>query len=401
MSQTIRVLNKRRCGNPPYSTYLYVSNTENVSILFSFNKMSRKLHTAALREYAATFTQRVVTPFFATHEVATGPDLLELTPLRQTNLFLIWQLYDQWKTDAVAFESPYFDFAHQEVRQALEVLMNTASRHISVRQEHLSPLLVEATQQTLLLLLTPEVYFDQWLRALPGFVFTSEKAQQLTKYTAIHAGVARQLAERLQGQPSRSVYVNEALQWLLDCMKDTHLLDDPATFLAQFSAVAPLDLVALGYQAPPPPAPTVPESTSFFDSVLAPVVAKPTAEPVVSHPVPHPPISQSNDTPDESVNGRFKVEMPAQEESKTYGTIQVRLESLSKSIGVGQRYMFIGLLFGGDAEAYQRVLDRLDASVSLDEARELLFPDVARQYGWDLKSEPVVELLNLLKRRFS
>jgi hypothetical protein len=367
--------------------------------------MSRKLHTAALRDYAVRFTERIITPFFATQEAATGPNLLELTPLRQTNLFLIWQLYDQWKTEALAFESPYFDFSHQDVRQALEVLMNTASRHISVRQEHLSPLLVEATQQTLLLLLTPEVYFDQWLRALPGFVFTPEKAQQLTKYTAIHAGVARQLAERLQGQPSRSVYVNEALQWLSDCMKDTRLLDEPDAFLAQFSAVAPLDLVALGYQTPPPPAPTVPESASFFDSVLAPpvapVVAKPTPESVVSAPAPHPPVIQRNDAPDDSVNGRFKVEMPAQEASKTYGTIQVRLESLSKSIGVGQRYMFIGLLFGGDAEAYQRVLDRLDASVSLDEARELLFPDIARQYGWDLKSEPVVELLNLLKRRFS
>ena len=366
--------------------------------------MSRKLHTATLREYAATFTERIVTPFFTTHEAATGPDLLELTPLRQTNLLLIWQLYDQWKTDTVAFESPFFDFSHQEVRQMLDTLMNTVSRHIRVREAHLSPLLAEATQQTLVLLLTPEVYFDRWLRALPDFVFTSEKAQQLTKYTAIHSGVARQLAERLHKHPSRSVYVNEALQWLSDCMKDTHLLDEPDAFLAQFSTVAPLDLVALGYQIPPTtssPLPIAPEPASFFDGVLAPeVVAKPTLEPVMSSSAPFSTVIYGNPS-DDSLNDNFKVVMPATDPSKAYGAIQVPLESLSKSIGVGQRFMFIGQLFDGDGGAYQHVLASLDASTSLEEAREILFPTVARKYGWDLKSEPVVELLNLLKRRFS
>ena len=238
--------------------------------------MPGSLNQPALKQYAADFTEKILADFYSHKSVIDGQKILTLTPVRQVNLGIVSRLFDQWKADALAFRSPYFDFEQEEIKGALQEFMNTVSRHIAVGRDDLQPLLLEATEEALRLLLAPADYFEQKLRGLPDFTFDKANAQNLTKYTHIHAGVTKNLGLRLSDSGSDFVYVNQALNWLGEITNSGASLDDRTPYVEQFSSVLPLemsDILTDSEQSAPPAlpgadAPLAPENKSFFDTAL-------------------------------------------------------------------------------------------------------------------------------------
>ena len=373
--------------------------------------MSNTLNQAALKQYVARFTATVLTDFFSNKSTISGPEILTLTPLKQVNLGVISRLFDQWKADASAFRSPYFDFEDEEVKKALESFMNTVSQHIAVKRADLEPLLSESVQDALVLLLSPAAYFDARLRLLPDFVFTTEQAQKLVKYTHIHSGVAKALSLRLTDSGSKFVYANQAIRWATEILSNGAVLDDKEPYLRQFSEVLDLDPTTIVKEmnktpaAPEPPKvpQAAPEKKSFFETALAentaPSVtpAPPKPEPAVALPTPPAKVPSPEG---ESLNNRYKVDIPPVAEETLYGRVQVRVESIASSIALGQRFMFVNQLFGGSTEAFEDSIRELDRAANFDEARDLMSYKFASKYLWDMSSDAVADLLAIVKRRF-
>ncbi|MFR7708471.1 MAG: hypothetical protein ACLUZZ_05220 [Alistipes inops] len=69
--------------------------------------------------------------------------------------------------------------------------------------------------------------------------------------------------------------------------------------------------------------------------------------------------------------------------------------SLRRMIGLNDRYMFIRDLFGGDADAYEEALSRLDGFTSIEDA--MLF--IHDRYGWNSSSEAALLLSDMLARK--
>ncbi|WP_247232746.1 hypothetical protein [Telluribacter sp. SYSU D00476] len=391
--------------------------------------MSNTLNQAALKQYVSQFTSKVLTDFYSRKSVISGPELLKLTPLKQVNLGIVSRLFDQWKADAGAFRSPYFDFENEEVKKALDDFMNTVSQHIAVNREGLEPLLTESVQEALLLLLDPEAYFDGKLRAMPDFVFTQEQAQRMVKYTHIHSGIAKSLALRLTDNGSNFVYSNIALRWLTDILSNGSALDAKEPYIQQFSEVVELDTKSIiKTTAPaevPAAAPRVPEEKrerSFFDSILttdtsstpAPRAATPVASanagtvasPQIlrdrseSIPAPSGPM-RTTTAADDSLNNRFKVEVPKASDENTYGNVPIKVESIAKSIPLGQRFMFVSQLFKGSTDAFEDAIRELDQASSFDEAHDMIVYKFASIYRWNTDSEAINDLLTIVKRKFS
>jgi len=375
--------------------------------------MPNSLNTNALNQYAARFTATVLNEAYRNQAVIKGSELLKLTPVRQVNLGILNRLFDQWKNSALAFRSIYFDFENEDVKTALQSFMNTVSQHIAVKRNDLEPLFIESVKDTITLLYAPESYFEEKLRAMPESTFRPENAQQLIKYTQIHNGMAQALSQRLEDSSSDSVYMTQVIGWLYEIKSNTELLDDITPFVSQFSEILPLDSSELL-----PANPTSGfassgknEPKSFFDSAFSEIdpkkpVSIPTAPSVTPRAEPGLAIlseivSKTNSTERDSLNNRFKVDVPKQSEESRYGNVQVKVENIAGSIPLGQRFMFVNQLFSKNAEHFDKAIYELDLVKSYEEAENLIWHRYASKYAWDVNGEAVQALLAIVKRKFS
>jgi hypothetical protein len=112
-----------------------------------------------------------------------------------------------------------------------------------------------------------------------------------------------------------------------------------------------------------------------------------------------PPVSTS--VGNNTLNSRFKVDLPEQSEESKYGSVQVKVDSILSSIALGQRFMFVNQLFNKSSDAFDEAIRELDTAATFDEARDLLSYKFASKYFWDMSSDAVNDLMATVKRKFN
>jgi hypothetical protein len=371
--------------------------------------MSVNINMNKLNQYADRFTTQVLRETYGLRTTIGGSDLLKITPVRQVNLGILNRLFDEWRKNALSFRSVYFDFENEEVKHALETFMNAASQHISVKREDLEPLLKQSVRDALTLLYTPEFYFEEKLKSLPDAVYDVVAAAELVKYTHIHQGIAKKLEAKLLETQTNSVSVVRAANWLEELVKDELLRDTKALFEQQFSEIVSLDATDILVGQPERvPATTIKkdEPKSFFDSALSEIENVRTlpagdkrAEPVEA--IISDIVAKSGSPERDSLNNRFKVDMPKDSDDKAYGNVQLKVESIAGSIPLGQRFMFVNQLFSKNSEHFEKAIYELDSVKSYAEAEDLIWHRYASKHAWDVNGEAVSALLSIVKRKFS
>ncbi len=76
------------------------------------------------------------------------------------------------------------------------------------------------------------------------------------------------------------------------------------------------------------------------------------------------------------------------------------IAKLKAAITINQKFKFIAELFQGDAEAFGRSIEKLDASHSFIEADDYIQNSLRDRYEWEMKSPTVKTFLSLVERRF-
>jgi hypothetical protein len=371
--------------------------------------MSVNINMNKLNQYADRFTTQVLRETYGLKTTIGGPDLLKITPVRQVNLGILNRLFDQWRKSALTFRSAYFDFENDEVKQALGTFMNTVSQHISVKREDLEPLLRQSVKDALLLLYTPETYFEEKLKSLPEAMFDTDASAELVKYTHIHQGIAKELAAQLVQSQAESVSVVRAVNWLSELMKDESVLDEKGFFERQFSEVIslfPEEIVIKEVEPVLAASLKKDEPKSFFDAALSEIdTVRPANSAVPGEIVAGAMLSggaPKNVSPEMgSLNNRFKVDIPKESDDKAYGSVQVKVESIAGSIPLGQRFMFVNQLFSKNSEHFEKAIYELDSVKSYAEAEDLIWHRYASKHAWDVNGEAVAALLAIVKRKFS
>ena len=419
--------------------------------------MSNKFNANALTEYSKSYARRIASDFYQHHTAATGQQIMSLTPISQINLFVLNSLSDKWQSDAAKFRSPYFDFADDEVQESLQSFMNVVSQHICVRREHLEPLLTDATRRTIVMLFDPRAYFDEVIRSQPDFTVTADVLRQITRFTKINQFIPKHITQRMNGKPF--LYVNQALIYLDEALTQKgHELEHYDKYVSLFSEKLPMDVPALLRSHVPDSIPA-PPNRSFFDTAaessvppapLVPVDSLPEATAPAIQPVPDPtpspvqsdaerlggalfldgstpgpdpvaPISQtsplptgaiSQPTPDSdrpviesdvvpTLNDTLRETTISSPETFAETFRHAPVESVARSISLNQKFRFINQLFNGNSGAYNQAIDELDTLHSYGEALDLISYRYASQYLWDMSSDEVSELVEILKRRFA
>lgn len=73
-----------------------------------------------------------------------------------------------------------------------------------------------------------------------------------------------------------------------------------------------------------------------------------------------------------------------------------KIESIRKSISMGDRFRFQRDLFGNNIETMNKTIDMLDSFTSLEEAEKY----ITSNFNWDPEKETVADFLNIVSRKF-
>ena len=76
-----------------------------------------------------------------------------------------------------------------------------------------------------------------------------------------------------------------------------------------------------------------------------------------------------------------------------------KVESLKSAIGLNKKIAFVNELFSENTVEYAKAIDKLNLSVDLNEAMRF-FNELKHQYSWDNENENVMELEQLIQKRF-
>jgi hypothetical protein len=72
------------------------------------------------------------------------------------------------------------------------------------------------------------------------------------------------------------------------------------------------------------------------------------------------------------------------------------VKNLAGAIGINERFLYIRELFGNDTKKYERAIEILNDAASFNDAYNYMI----REYTWDMDSEMVQGLLELVRRKF-
>ena len=69
---------------------------------------------------------------------------------------------------------------------------------------------------------------------------------------------------------------------------------------------------------------------------------------------------------------------------------------MAKAIGINERFLYIRELFDNDAKKYEQAIQIINNAPNFNEAYNYMI----REYTWDMDSEMVQELLEIIRRKY-
>jgi hypothetical protein len=372
--------------------------------------MKDKLNTSALEEYSRSYAKRLSHYFFIDNETISGKQILGFCEVQQVNLFIIGGLFDTWQQEVSRLKSPYFNYQAVEVKEGLQAFMDTVSRHIAVDKENFEPLLARAIQDTLLLAIAPNQYFELWQEQM-GKDFTVDRLKEKQKYFQINKFILKGLIDKMEAEGKSSIVSIVGMRWIEEIIaSNAAQLEKPEKYLEVFSQKLPVileDFLDL-------PVPTHQEPELFSNPVYAPVIEE-VEEKSYTKNIPEPiavadKITLPKGAPIElSLNERLGRDQPTLNDSLKQVTAKetimdrhqkTRIENIKSAIPLNQKFVFINELFRGDTSAYHQALNELEQCEDYKSATELLLQKYARNYGWNMNGEEVEAFFEIIERKF-
>lgn len=342
--------------------------------------MDEKISLEAISIYGDSYAEKVLKGHFEKHDRITGPEILSLCNVQQVNLFVVKEIFRNWKEENKKLKSAFFDYNDAEVKEALDSLMNILSQHISISQTHFAPLLKKAVSQTLLVIFDPYDFFSLLVTGTNNKLDVASFREEI-KYLKVNKAPLERMLQKLEEKNVQEVSGNEAFGILDQILEEVNFTpEDVEGYIEKFSAIAPFTPSQFYLSKNAPPVATLPPPPS--------VVAenKVKEEPRVNKP------KEISELP-QALNDRHSREARA-----TLVENFQRIKSIRESLTINQKFMFTKVLFHGDFELFSRAIERLDQLDTLPAA--LRYIEEEHASTWDRDSEEFHEFMELVEKRF-
>lgn len=324
--------------------------------------MDEKISIQAVEEYSDAFSSKVAESFFAQRQKISGAEILTLCPIQQINLFVVRELLNVWKLETSKYKSPFFDYGNNEVKDALTQFQNALSNHISIAQDHFTPLLKKAVSLTVFLVLDPYDFYSDTLDKHGNDIIKVSELKNDIKYLKINKRPLDTLIQKLEEKKIESIKGNEAFALLDTILEEVNFTpEDVDQYVNQLSATVPLDVEVLYGKKMKETTPTL--------------------------------TAKKSNTPRPTLNEQVKTEVVA-----TVGDDFQKISDIKNRLTINQKFMFTKMLFNGDFDLFNSAIEKLDSLQSLDEATSYLDSHYS---NWDRTSEEYEEFIGLIVKRFS
>lgn len=321
--------------------------------------MDEKISLEAIALYSDAYAEKMLERFFKEKKKISGQEILVFSDVQQVNLFVLRELFKTWREELKKLKSPYFDYTHPDVKEALETFMNVLSKNISIDRQHFAPLLKKSVSQTLLLIFNPYDYFSMILSG-PNNKLDVASFREEIKYLRINKAPLEKLLQRLDEKDLNEISGNEAFGILDHILEEVNFTpEDLDGYISRFDAVARLESEKFYFKKPEQPVPANPkesktEKATLHDSLL-------------------------------------------QEQKPTLADNFRKIDRIKDRLTINQKFMFTKILFRGDFESFSRAIDELDGLPDMPTALKYL----DRFYNdWDKESEEFHEFMEMLEKRF-
>ena len=323
--------------------------------------MDEKINLKAVETYSEGYAKAIADPFFDSNSKITGPEILKLCETHQINLFVIRELLKSWKLETQKYKSPFFDYEHAEVKEALAHFQNILSNHIAIAKDHFVSLLQKSVSLTVYLILDPyDFYSDTLDKQGKGELKVSDLKNEI-KYIKINHLPLERLVRNLEEKKLASISGNEAFAVLDHILEEVNFTpEDVDTYISQLSKVHPLKVELL------------------YDKKEEHQIRQEKSKAVNS--------------PRTSVNEQVKKETLT-----TVADDFQKIDLLKDRLTINQKFMFTKMLFNGDFDLFSNAISQLDKLNTLDEAKSYID---AHYSQWDQESEEYEEFVDLLTKRF-
>lgn len=342
--------------------------------------MDEKISLEAISLYGDNYADKVLKTHFAGKDKITGHEILSLCNVQQVNLFIVKEIFRSWKEENKKLKSAYFDYENEEVKEALDNLMNLLSQNISISQLHFAPLLKKAVSQALLVIFDPYDFFSLLITGKNNKLDVSTFREEI-KYLKVNRAPLERMLQKLDEKNMQEVSGNEAFAILDQILEEVNFTpEDVDVYIEKFSSVAPFN------------------PSQFYVSKNIEVAA----------PVVPPPPAAENKPKEEPRSNQPKANVPSvqaindkhsREAKPTLVENFQRIKSIRESLTINQKFMFTKVLFHGDFELFSRAIERLDQLDTLPSAIRYIEEEHAST--WDRDSEEFHEFMELVEKRFA
>ncbi|RIJ36668.1 hypothetical protein [Pontibacter oryzae] len=369
--------------------------------------MEDKYNQLHLERYSKQLANLLCDRHFASHDTLNGPQLISFTAVKQVNLFVIKELLLKWHHEMANLRSPYFDYEHEEVKEALVNFMNVLSRKILMKRNAFEPLLQKAIYDTFLVALAPATTFEEKFLRIQEEI-TLPKLQENLKYIDIDKPLFAGFIDTLSPSSRDREYILSRFKLYANANQQqrTPLSD----LVAQFNALLPISEQEATGQAPPTAAIPLPKATPAAPiqekDIVAPMHA---AQREASAPTVRPAVMFKQDEEEDeaeetgghvrpTLNDNFRK---AASSSVADAHSNRKIDSLKNSISINQRFSFINELFDGDNLTYYQTIQTLDGFTDAQSAKQFISHTLTPKYDWSKKQDHVNKLLRLVERKFA
>ena len=393
--------------------------------------MQNNLNEDFIEEYSKRFSSTICDKFFVDKTQITGAQILNISPSKQVNFFVIKLLFNNWQEESQRLESPFFDYTATGVKEAMVQFMNVLSRHISIERKEFEILLQDAVRDTLFLIMAPNLYMEVEMGRKGTETLTEKSAKNLTKYLKIAKEEFSENIKSLVGTDRDEINLDESIitQEILD--REISNLNDvspisPKTLLGEDEAedipevesddVFPSDIATSKIVKSPAPVLEKPELEETEEAYQETETEDASQVGEEVNEVTTPPTPEIKETPTRFVSESIITNLDPEDEDDEDAILNSRFEdpmvgSIAEShekssdrmisaISLNNRYMFIDELFDGEANLFTEALSRIEKCGSFDESVEIIVKNYAKEFHWDMNSNEVKELLKIVFRRF-
>ncbi len=385
--------------------------------------MNYKYEPKLLLAYTQAFVDKVNGDYFETHKQIRGEQIKTFTSIKQVNYFNIRYVYESWHGQINNFYHPYFDYTHPDVQKSFYNFMNILSKNISIEEKYFKVLMKKATMDTLTLMFFPNIYFQILLGKYENTIHIKRDLLPTLKYIKIHVSIVESLKVSIERYKEISkTHLYQKIEEIIS----KNSLDNLEKIIKNFDETAPLNISEVvpswkesfndqeskTYQEPNINSNIILETENNIKDLLKDVQKVNDL--------------QSN-THSESVDKRETIEKPivnlhTSDKKKTkkislldrlqnnenqinnakislLDKIQKQNKSLKKSISIADRERFCKLLFKGETQSYNSIIELIEQSANYEEAMSFV-QNYLRDYQWDITKEITKDFLNYINNFF-